>query len=71
MAKAAWTIKVKFRVTVVWAASRSVIVIEKEPADVGVPMIRPVVEPIDNPGGSPDAVQTYGGSPPAPSIVNT
>jgi hypothetical protein len=58
MAKAVWTTNVKFRVTVVWAASLSVIVIAKEPAEVGVPIIRPVVEPIDSPAGSPDAVQT-------------
>src|SRR5262245_35501239 len=60
----------KFLLTDASTTSLSVTVTGKLPVEFGVPVIRPLVKPMESPGGSPDAVQEYGGVPPAPSIVN-
>jgi hypothetical protein len=56
-------------------ASLNVIVVEKLPTEVGVPVISVVVrlpfdDLIDNPGGRPVALHIYGSWPPLPVIVN-
>src|SRR5262249_29618704 len=61
---------VKVLLTEVLLESRNVTVTAGLPGELGVPLIVPLADPIDNPAGSPDAVHEYGGSPPSASIVN-